>query len=537
MSDADTAVPDPVGERARDDGPPRAHRALLLISMFIIGACGLLYELVAGAIASYLLGDSVTQYSLVIGVFLAAMGFGAFLTQWVRSELLAVFLKIQIAVGLVGGFSGLAMFWAFAHSDMIVLVVLGICATVGTLVGMEIPLVVRILKRDVSLRVNVAQVMTFDYLGALGASVAFPFLVLPLLGPARAALVFGMLNVLIASVGTAFFARELPRPRRLWAWNLGAWIALMIGLALCGRTTAWIEDRLYQDEIVFAETTPYQRIVITRWQNDIRLHLNGHLQFSSADEYRYHESLMRPALAAAVANTRAPLRVLILGGGDGLAARQAFGAAPIERIDLVDIDRRVVELFRDREMLSALNDGSLSRPELHTHFEDAMVFLQGSPPGAYDVIVMDLPDPSDVGIARLYSSTFYGLALRRLAPGGVLVTQATSPFYAREAYWCVANTIQEAISGLPDPGEMCTVPYHAYVPSFGDWGFVMATSVPIDAATLDQLGSEPLFMTGEVFDQARAFGPDAAVIQTEVNRLDHPVIARYHRQGWARWNE
>jgi len=513
-----------------------SRRLLLLLSVVIVGACGLLYELALGAVASYLMGDSVTQYSLVIGAFLASMGLGAWLSQWVRRDLFSAFLTIQLAVGLIGGFSALAVFMAFAHTDQVTLFVVLCSAAVGTLVGMEIPLILRLLHGAGSLRVTVAHVLTADYIGALAASVAFPFVVLPLLGLVRAGLAFGMLNVAIGTFGTALFWGRLDHRRSLVVWNIVAWLALLVGIVWAGETTAWIEDRLYQDEIIFAETTPYQRIVITRWKDDYRLHLGGHLQFTSADEYRYHEPLVLPALSAALQSGRpaAKLRVLILGGGDGLAARQVFAAADVGSVDLVDIDRRVVEIFRERRQLRRLNDGALSDPRLTAHYEDAFTFLRDHE-DRWDVIIIDLPDPSSPSTNKLYSTTFFGLALRRLTDRGVLVTQASSPFYARRAFWCIHHTMQAALERLPGRGGRVT-PYHAYVPSFGEWGFVMVTpdNLPAERIELQTTGR---FLTQQVFDRSRIFSPDMAEVPTEINGLEDPVLVRYHTRGWSRWGE
>jgi spermidine synthase len=378
-------------------------------------------------------------------------------------------------------------------------------------------------------------VLSADYVGALLASVSFPFLILPLLGLVRAALAFGMLNVLIGTFGTSMFWHELSGRRSLAAWNVVAWCLLLAGLISAGSATSWLEDRLYQDEIILAETTPYQRIVVTRWRDDYRLHLNGHLQFSSTDEYRYHEALVLPSLSTAASLVRRPegLRVLILGGGDGLAARQALSAARIDRIDLVDIDRRVVELFRDQAHLNRLNAGALSDPRLIAHFQDAMVFLrEGS--SQYDVIIMDLPDPASVATNKLYTTAFFGLALRRLSHQGVLVTQASSPFYARRTFWCIHHTLHEALSHLPGRGGE-VIPYHAYVPSFGDWGFVMV--VPDTLSQSVGLAIPGRFLTEKVFAQARVFAPDVQQVPTDINRLDTPVLLRYHSQDWSRWGE
>ena len=519
-------------------------RLILLFSMFVLGACGMIYELIAGAVASYLIGNSIRQYSLVIGAFLAAMGLGAYLTQWLHRRLLTTFLLVQLAVGILGGFSALVIYASFAHIDDVTPVVLGITASIGALVGMEIPLVTRILRKRAILRVTIAEVLTLDYLGALLASIAFPFIVLPFLGLIRAALAFGALNVLIATFGTALFWRELPSRRQLAGLNAAALGLLLVGVVLAEDATSWLEDRLYQDEIIHAENTPYQRVVVTRWRDDIRLHLDGHLQFSSADEYRYHESLVLPAAAAAAAaDSDLPLRVLVLGGGDGLAVRQVLRVPSVERIDLVDIDARVIELFREQQILAELNESSLSDERVAIHVEDAMAFLRRVEGQTYDVIVMDLPDPNRVETTKLYTTTFFGLAMRCLTARGVLVTQATSPFYARRAFWCIEHTMSAAAEQLQAKRNrlLRTVPYHAYVPSFGDWGFVLAVpaTTAVESLQFERLKIEgkQRFVSQEMLAQLMKFPPDLEKIATQINTLDDPVLMRYHASDWSQWNE
>ena len=541
------------------DSPPlepaeRRRRVLLLASVFMAGACGLIYELGVGALSSYLMGDSVTQYSLVIGSFLAAMGIGSWFTQWFRSALLTAFLQIQLLVGVVGGFSALFLFWAFAHVENLTPVTLACTSLIGLLVGMEIPLMLRILRGEDALRVTAAQVLSADYLGALAASVAFPFLMLPLLGLVRSSLACGVLNLAVASLGTALFWSEIERPRRLLLWNFVAWGLLAVGLVTADRATYWIEDKLYQDDIILAETTPYPRIVVTRWRDDYRLHLNGHLQFSSQDEYRYHEALVLPALGAAWASGPRPrgLRVLILGGGDGLAIQDVLAAEnprlgqTIEHVDLVDIDPRVVELFREIPALAELNGRSLHDQRVTVHSVDAMNYLRDYRGEPYDVVLMDLPDPSTVETNKLYTDTFFALALRLLTPRGVLTTQASSPFYARRAFWCVVQTLEAAVkrratalgadASSDDPAGMLVVPYHVYVPSFGDWGFVMLG--PRESLLGDlRLPWGGRFLTDQVFAESRVFAPDSDAIATEVNTLDQPVLSRGHADDWSKWGE
>lgn len=521
----DTPPPEstPAGSQA---GPSAAARVVLLGSVFLVASCGLVYELVAGAVSSYLLGDAVTQFSLVIGVFLCAMGIGSFLAQYIRRRLLHAFVELEIWLGLLGGLSSLLMFAVSAYAgSLFAPFFYTLCTVLGILVGVEIPLLVRILDRGDGVRQALSHVLALDYIGALGGAILFPFLALPLLGLSRASVVFGVLNLAVAAAGLTL----LEPPRLGMILRHGAATVALVA-AFFGSST-WIglfEDRLYQDEVVFAQDTRYQRIVLTRWRDDVRLYLNGHLQFSAADEARYHEALVVPVMEATRARD-----VLILGGGDGLAARDVLRYPQVASITLVDIDPAVTELARNHPVLRQLNDDALASPKLDIVHRDAMAFLEGSQ-DFYDAILIDLPDPSTPTLAKLYSRSFYALAARRLRPGGLLVTQATSPFFARRAFWCIVTTLEHAV----DPQELglAAYPYRVHVPSFGEWGFVLAGRRTVD---VDQLGVsvETRFLDAPTLQSLFVFGKDIARVDTEVTRLDDPVLHRYYETGWKGYND
>jgi spermidine synthase len=501
---------------------------ILAASVFVVAACGLVYELVLGAVSSYLLGDAVTQFSLVIGIFLCAMGLGSYLAQYVEKRLLPVFVEVEIVIGLLGGLSSLAMFTVGAFlPDLFVPFFYGLTATLGALVGIEIPLLVRLLRRDRPLKEALSHVLALDYVGALAGAVLFPLLVLPFLGLSRASVVFGLLNLLVAAMGVGLLER-----RRGWTMaQVGMAAALLLlALGFSGRLVGFLEDQLYQDRVIYARSTPYQRIVITRWHDDVRLFLDGQIQFSSVDEFRYHEALVIPAMEAAV-DVR---RVLVLGGGDGMAVREVLKYPRVVAVTLVDLDPAMTELGRERDELVRLNQGALRDPRVRIVNDDAMRFLERDR-GAYDVVVVDLPDPHSLGLARLYSTAFYALAAHRLSRDGVLVTQATSPFYAPDAFWCVVRTMAAAIPA-GDLQPLRPVAYHVDVPSFGDWGFVLAATRALAPERLSP--SVPTrFLTPESFRALFAFGKDVAPRAGPVNRLDDPVLYDAYRRGWQRFNE
>ena len=503
-----------------DAAVPRPVEVALLASVFVIAACGLVYELAAGALASYLLGDSILQFSTIIGGYLFAMGIGSYLSRFFERQLPAHFLRIELLVALAGGALPALLFLANAFlPGSFRLLLYGMVFVVGMLVGLEIPLVMRILKRNVALKDLVSQVLTFDYLGALGVSVAFPLVLVPQLGLIRTGLLFGLMNAAVALWALSIFRYELPRLGAHAAACVGVLALLAAGFAGADHITKAAEDKFYQDSIVFSATSPYQRIVVTSGKAGHRLFLNGNLQFAERDEYRYHEALVHPAMAA----HGAPKKVAVLGGGDGMAVREILKYPGVESITLVELDPAMTRLFAEQPTLARLNAGSLSSPKLKIDNTDAFQWLDQTEE-IFDVIVVDFPDPTNFSIGKLYSNSFYALLDRRLSASGYAVVQTTSPLVARQSFWTVVQTIESA--------GLAATPYHAHVPSFGEWGFVIAShrpwrlpkALPAGLRFLD-LPSLPL-----LFD----FPLDMARVPAEVNRLSNQVLVTTYEQEWGK---
>ncbi len=492
----------------------------LLASVFIIASCGLAYELIAAALSSYLIGDSVTQFSTVIGVYLFAMGVGSFLSRYITRGVVLRFIQIELMVALLGGFSALALFLVFAWLEgPFRFSLYAIVLLVGVLVGLEIPLVMRMLRQYIPFRDLVAQVLTFDYLGALAVSLAFPLLLAPQLGLVRSGLMFGVLNALVAIWAVWLFRNDIVDKTWLKAQCAVVLVALVAGFAYAEKLTKFAEQQLYAENIVYASSSPYQRIVLTRWRDDVRLYLNHNLQFSSRDEYRYHEAMVHPALQSL---PRAK-KVLILGGGDGLAAREVLRYPGVESIVLVDLDPEVTRLFSTSPVLRALNRDALKSSRVKIFNVDALQWLEKSS-DLFDFIVVDFPDPSNYSLGKLYTSVFYRLLARHLAPEGLAVIQSTSPLYARQSFWCVVTTLEN--SGL------VATPYHALVPSFGAWGFIIAGRRPFTPPAAYEL--EHRFLTPEVTRAMFLFPKDMDRVPAEVNRLNNQILVRYFEREWRR---
>jgi len=333
----------------------------------------------------------------------------------------------------------------------------------------------------------------------------------------RTSFLFGIINVAVA---LALILKHPPLRRRL-QHQVGAAAALVllgVGFAAAEDVMALSEEGQYPGQALFAKSTAYQRIVVTRQADDIRLFLNGNLQFSSRDEYRYHEALVHPIMAA----IDRPQHVLVLGGGDGLAVRELLKYPSVETITLVDLDPEMTQLFSRSPFLSRLNGGSLRSPKVQVVNADAFVWLKDAQ-ASYDAIIVDFPDPSNYSIGKLFSLTFYRRLSEVLAPNGWAVIQSTSPYVAPKAFWCVERTLQAA--GLQ------TAAYHVFVPSFGEWGFVAAGHAPyrMPNALPDHLRFLTLNNLAEIFD----FPLDMQRVPTEVNRLDNQVLVRYFEKEWG----
>ena len=514
----------------RGGAPQTVSPPAVLLAVFVIATCGLIYELVAGTLASYVLGDSITQFSTIIGVYLSAMGLGAWLSKFIDRNLAARFIEVEIAVALIGGFSAAVLFLAFSRLEFFRVVLYGLVLLIGTLVGLEIPLLMRILKNAYELKDLVARVLTLDYLGALVASLAFPMFLVPQLGLVRGALAVGLLNGVVALWSTYVFEPAVSKKRQLVVLRIEAVLviaSLIAGIVFADALTRLSEEEMYPDEIVFAKTSPYQRIVMTRAKSSFQLYLNGNLQFASADEHRYHEALVHPPMAVA-RQLGAPAKdVLILGGGDGLAAREVL-RHDVESVTLVDLDPVITDLAKTHPMLAAQNTDALEDRRVTVVNADAMRWL--ADPAQRDrrwhVIIIDFPDPNNFSLGKLYTTRFYKLTHRALADDGALAVQATSPLLARRSFWCVVGTLEAT-------GFQARA-YHANVPSFGEWGYVLAAKAPFEIPrTLPQ--ADLRFLTPDVMAAMFAFGPDMARVDADINRLNNQVLVQYYEAEWSRW--
>ncbi len=517
---------------------PGRWRALLLAAVAACAACGIIYELALLTLSASLDGGGIVATSLIVAGYIAALGAGALLVKPLLAHAAITFIAVEALLGIIGGLSAAALYVVFAFVDGSTWVLAASTALIGGLVGAEVPLLMTLLQRGrtapnkdpaADAGRTLANLNAADYLGALLGGLVWPFLLLPQLGMIRGAAATGIINLAAAAIVSIFLLRHVVPTRQL----VTALCALTAALGLLATLLARSADiettsrqRLYADPIIAYRHTPYQEIVVTRRGNDMRLYLDGGLQFSTRDEYRYTESLVYPALGSGhVGGARS---VLVLGGGDGLAARELLRQPGVEKIVQVELDPAVIELARTT--MRDANAGALDNPRVTVVIDDAMTWLRSphpdvSPPAGFDAIIVDLPDPDTPVLGRLYSTEFYALAAHMLAPDGLMVVQAGSPYSTATAFWRTVSTIHAA--------GYAVAPYHVHVPTFGDWGFALAQRA--DAAPIPKMPADAprlRFLDQRVLEAATVFSGDIGPRTLDPSTLDNPRIVNDMRHGY-----
>ncbi|QSB06482.1 polyamine aminopropyltransferase [Natronoglycomyces albus] len=517
------------------DSPPptalqRLRRTGLLATVFVCAACGLVYELALITLGSYLVGNTASQAAIVLSVMVFAMGIGALMAKPLQSRPAVSFAVIELLLAFLGGTSVLILYAAFAWLHLYTVALVVVAFLIGLLVGAEIPLLMELLQRirKQSAGSATADLFAADYIGGLLGGLAFPFLLLPMFGQIRGALLVGAINAIagLVLVFTVFHA-DL---RKLLKIGLGfaaitVTIVLTFAYVHTERFEAAARQALYAHPIVYSEHTAYQQIVVTEsispfGERDLRLFLNGDLQFSSVDEYRYHEALVHPAMDGPRDH------VLVLGGGDGLGVREVLRYEDVESVTVVDLDPAVTALASTFAPLVALNEDSLSDPRVTVINEDAFNWLRDNPQ-RFDVIIADLPDPDQTSTAKLYSVEFYGLARQLLEPEGRISIQSGSPYFAPDSFWTIHATVVEA--------DFAPKPYWVSVPSFGDWGFLLANlSGEAPELSLDETSlRDPLqSLTAQSLHAAAVFPPDRDFREREPSTLMNPHILQHAQREW-----
>ncbi|MFF9196661.1 spermidine synthase [Streptomyces sp. NPDC014779] len=553
MIDPPVTVTRPAERAARVPVRPGAVRYPVLAVVFVCAACGLVYELELVALASYLIGDSVTQASVVLSVMVFAMGLGSLLAKRLRCRAAVGFGLVECGLALIGGCSAMVLYASFAWFGASRWVLVAFSLAIGVLTGAEIPLLMSLIQRAESGRSpgygagpgprpgagpdaggcatggrggargavrgggeprrrreahdaagTVADLFAADYVGALVGGLAFPFLLLPWLGQLTGALVTGAVNA-IAGGGLVLWLFRHDLTARSRTLLIGANLSVLVVLATA---TVLVDDfeqaarrAVYGDGIRVAVHTELQEVVVTGGRGEPPdLFLDGRLRVGGRDEYRYHEALVHPAMNGP------HTRVLILGGGDGLAAREVLRYADVAAVTVVELDPGVARLARTDPGLAALNEQALRDPRVTVAHGDAFTWLRSVRPvqERYDVVISDLPDPGITAGAKLYSEEFYGLASRALADGGRLVVHAGSASDRPRTYWTIDATLRAAgyatrpyaaggrTAGLTAGPDRAGRSTGGAPPVEGTWGFLLAAPGPVPPPLGLDAGAPPL---------------------------------------------
>ena len=510
------------------------HKIILIVSVFIAGLCSLIYELLIATTASYFEGDSITQFSITIGLYMAFMGVGSFISRFLQKKLIIKFLSIELLLSFLGGVSIPVLYLIFAYSEAFYFYKIIFTGMIAILIGLEIPLLVRLMKKHYTLKTNISNILSLDYLGALVATLLFPFLLFPFLGTFKTSLLFGLMNMGLVLMNLIVFSGEIKKinPKifsKLALASIVVTACLVTTLASSNFLIRSWTGELYSDRIIYMKRSPYQNIILTKYKNDIRMYLNGGLQLSSIDEYRYHESLVHIPMEL----LKKKDNILVLGGGDGMAVREILKYPTVKSIHLVDLDEKVIELARKNDYLRDLNQNSLSSNKVKVYTEDAFTFLRNLNPKEnilnkdhkkFDLIIADLPDPSHISLAKLYTYEFYRLVKKNLHKEGIFVTQATSPFHAKSAFWCIQKTIFQA--GFE------TYPYHLNIPSFAEWGFIIGSLNQSLKISSLQITKETKFLDDQVAKSLFIFSKDIKGNCKGISSLEKPVILTHYLKEW-----
>ncbi len=553
--------------------------ATLMLSLFVIGFNGLCFEYTLSTTATNILGNSAEQWAITIGIMMFAMGLGAYLQQFIKTESpVTAFIGTQIGVAVLGGFGPIAMLACFAYAEHhFKLIFYLLAAVIGVLVGAEIPLATRIYEKYASgLKENIGRLFFADYAGAFAGAYVFVKYLLPKVSPIQMGYYLGAGALLIAVLSFLVFVEKASK-KVLFAYA-GSFVVVAVMLVFgFMNSKSWassVEQRLYRDKIVYVKNTKYQHMVLTENtdKNEFRLYLNGNLQFSSLDEERYHDFLVHVPMS--LTRKDKPIRVLILGGGDGFCVRELLKYSRIKSITLVDLDPGMTEFAKSHPIMTRLNHSSFENAKVQVYQSpgvregrvqpirqdaerslrvkrpnpermqtadvaimnlDADQFLNAPIGRDYDLVIVDFPDPRTPELGKLYSQQFYRKIHGVLAVDGIAAVQSTSVYYSREPFLMVGRTLRAS--------DFTVLPYHHEVPSFGDWGYHLFWQ---DGRTIEQVQDQirsvtklevpTPYITPALLNNCLDFGNgvlDNSNFEGVINTLIEQKIYKIYNDSWV----
>ena len=565
---------------------------ILYLSLFFMASCGISYEYNFSKISSDLLGNSVRQWAIIIGLMMLFMGIGSDLQKYFNDKkLLDKFILFEILLGLIGGFGSIIMLYSFgSFRDHFILIQYLLIISVGLLIGLEIPLLSRINEKYTkSLKFNIGNVLKMDYIGSFAGALIWVFVLPKFFTLIEISFILGIVNVIVALGTLLYFNKDIYHKKSLLILIFMSFFGISYGFIESDDWAFFSEQKLFQDKIVFSRTTPYQHIILTESKSsDIFCYINGNLQFSSIDEFIYHEMLVHPAMLFSESKKR--IQVLVLGGGDGLAVRELLKYKNVKDITLADLDPEMTKIASKNKYLTDLNKNSLINSKVmilknnnlselnnnknndiskdsifipnQNHFKnrlnsfvtqvniiniDAYKFIEEIS-GVYDVIIIDFPDPNSLELSKLYSKGFYQRIYSKLSKNGIVVQQSTSPYHAKEVFLTIGRTMKA--------GGLTMAPYHENIPTFGEWGFWIGGR-NIDFGNDNQLSlldslkntdfnlsidnrlkkreSQLRFLTSEVIKSSFIFAKDMLKTDnTSINTIVTDVIFEQYYNAWKK---
>lgn len=509
----------------------KVKRRILFLALFATGLSGIVAEYCFATLSTYFIGDSVKQWSIVISLMLFSMGIGSRITKSFDGNVFKLFIFTEFALSVLVSFSAVTTYYLASQLEEIAVFIYTMAILTGTLIGMELPLAMRLNNDFQSLKLNVANILEKDYYGSLFGGLFFVFVGLPYLGLTYTPFILGFINLFVAILLLNFFKSKLKKNEQRLLYTIsGALIILLVaGNVFSEKIILHGEQTKYKDKIVFQEQSIYQKIIVTKWNDNYWLYLNDNLQFSTFDEPMYHEVLVHPVMHI----LDKPKNVLILGGGDGCAARELLKYPTIEKITLVDLDKKLTDLFIKEPILAEINQHSLINEKVNVINQDGFKFMSETNT-FFDLIMIDLPDPRNVELARLYSKEFYELCRLRLTPKGGLITQAGSPYYTPYAFKCIEKTMKSA--------NYSVLPLHNQVLSMGEWGWILGSKSETTKkqmleklATIDTKTIETKWLNKEAMHLITSFGKDfykkKKVDSIAINQISNPVLYHYYNKG------
>jgi spermidine synthase len=310
---------------------------------------------------------------------------------------------------------------------------------------------------------------------------------LPLIGFLRSAYLMSGLFALLALWHLrlhAFLERApLPHTRR-WTLLVLSW-GFFQGTLFAG-SERWVsreQTRYFHGAILYTYQSERSELAVTTGPLGVQLFVNRSLRAADVDRHRYFEALVHPAFAT----TRRAARVLVLGTGDGLVESEVLLYPEVQTLDVVVEDRRIAGYAAHAAWLSQRTRAAMSSARVRVAEAEAIVWL-GASHTPYDVIIVDLPDPSQPRWGKNYTSYFFERVRAHLTATGVVSVQSGSSQASPKLFANVAATLGAA--GLHP------LPYHAAVPSIGDWGFVLGSRKPLDRP--NRLRMQTRFLTDAV---------------------------------------